>query len=60
MGELQAKLDGELSKIEGLTGLQVFQATNILATNHDLLRVFFIISDERKKIYVTNLLEYGL
>ncbi|XP_021809838.1 uncharacterized protein LOC110753277 [Prunus avium] len=60
VGELQAKLDGELSKIEGLTGLQVFRATNILATNHDLLRVFFTMSEERKKIYVTNLLEYGL
>ncbi|CAN6579235.1 unnamed protein product [Malus baccata var. baccata] len=60
VAELQAKLDGELSKIEGLTGLQVFRAINILATNHDLLRVFFTMSEERKKVYITHLLEYGL
>lgn len=60
VAELQAKLDGELSKIEGLTGLQVFRAINILATNHDLLRVFFTMSEERKKVYITHLLEHGL
>ena len=29
-----------------------FRATNILAQNHDLLRVFFTMSDEAKKDYI--------
>ncbi|KAF4373566.1 hypothetical protein F8388_025260 [Cannabis sativa] len=60
VADMQSKLDKELTKIEGLTELQVFRATNILATKHDLLRVFFSMSTERKRSYVLNLLEYGL
>lgn len=60
VADMQGKLDKELTKIEGLTELQVFRATNILATKHDLLRVFFSMSTERKRSYVLNLLEYGL
>ncbi|KAL5544952.1 hypothetical protein UlMin_008736 [Ulmus minor] len=60
VADLQAKLDNELSKIEGLSELQVFRATNILASKLDLLRVFFGMSEERKKIYVLNLLMHGL
>lgn len=58
--ELQSKLDGELSKMDFLTPVQVFHVTNILAQKHDLLRVFFTMSDERKASYVHNLLQYGL
>lgn len=60
VANMQAKLDNELTKIEGLTELQVFRVTNILATKHDLLRVFFSMSKERRRPYVFNLLEYGL
>ncbi|KAL5544953.1 hypothetical protein UlMin_008737 [Ulmus minor] len=60
VADLQAKLDNELSKIKGLSELQVFRATNILASKLDLLRVFFGMSEERKKIYVLNLLMHGL
>ncbi|KAL6174633.1 hypothetical protein ACLB2K_051279 [Fragaria x ananassa] len=60
VAELQAKLDSKLNKIEGLTALQVFRATNILARQHDLLRVFFGMSEERKQTYVTHLLEHGM
>ncbi|KAL5544962.1 hypothetical protein UlMin_008746 [Ulmus minor] len=60
VAELQVKLDNELSKIEGLSAFEVFHATNILASKHDLLRVFFGMSEERKKLYVLNLLEHGL
>ncbi|PON33240.1 Myb/SANT-like domain containing protein [Parasponia andersonii] len=60
VADMQSKLDKELTQIEGLTELQVFRATNILATKHDLLRVFFSMSKERKRAYVFNLLEYGL
>lgn len=49
--ELQSKLDGELSKMDFLTPVQVFHVTNILAQKHDLLRVFFTMSDERKASY---------
>ncbi|KAM5572598.1 hypothetical protein ABKV19_012579 [Rosa sericea] len=60
VAELQAKLDSELNKIDGLTEFQVFRATNILARQHDLLRVFFGMSEERKQTYVTYLLEHGV
>lgn len=59
MAELEAKLDSEMRKIEGLTYWQVFQATNILATKFELLRVFLAMSQERKKEYVLHLLEHG-
>ncbi|KAM5548716.1 hypothetical protein ABKV19_000233 [Rosa sericea] len=59
VAELEAKLDSEMSKIEGLTYWQVFQATNILATRFDLLSVFLPMSQERKKDYVLCLLEHG-
>ncbi|XP_062118023.1 uncharacterized protein LOC133831665 [Humulus lupulus] len=60
VADMQSKLDKELTRIEGLTELQVFRATNMLATKHDLLRVFFSMSTERKKSYVFNLLEFGI
>ncbi|KAL6184451.1 hypothetical protein ACLB2K_045852 [Fragaria x ananassa] len=58
--ELQSKLDGELSKMNFLTPVQVFHVTNIVTQKHDLLRVFFTMTDERKESYVLNLLQYGL
>ncbi|KAI5334720.1 hypothetical protein L3X38_024853 [Prunus dulcis] len=61
LADMQAKLGGELRKIEFLTPLQVFRITNILAKEHDLLRVFFFtMTDEEKKDYVFNLMEHGL
>ena len=60
LADMQAKLGGELRKIEFLTPLQVFRITNILAKEHDLLRVFFTMTDEEKKDYVFNLMEHGL
>ncbi|KAK9942670.1 hypothetical protein M0R45_008323 [Rubus argutus] len=59
VAELEAKLDSEMRKIEGLTYWQVFQATNILATKFELLSVFLPMSQERKKEYVLHLLEHG-
>ena len=58
--DLQAKLKSELNNMEGLSRLQLFRATNMLAKDHDLLRVFFTMSDEEKKIYVIDLLKHGL
>lgn len=60
VAELQVKLDSELNKIEGLTELQIFRATNILARQYDLLRVFFSMSEERQKTYIRHLLEHGV
>ncbi|KAL6218492.1 hypothetical protein ACLB2K_011702 [Fragaria x ananassa] len=57
--ELEAKLGSEMSKIEGLTYWQVFQATNILTTNYDLLKLFLLMSEQSKKTFVLNLLEHG-
>ncbi|KAM2475741.1 hypothetical protein PS1_008298 [Malus domestica] len=51
--EMQQKLDGELSKMEFLAPMELFKVTNFLAKEHDLLRVFFKMSDERKSAYVT-------
>ncbi|PRQ23916.1 hypothetical protein RchiOBHm_Chr6g0266671 [Rosa chinensis] len=57
--ELEAKLGSEMSKIEGLTYWQVFQATNILATKYDLVTMFLPMSEQSKKAFVLNLLEHG-
>ncbi|KAK1557288.1 hypothetical protein Q3G72_021735 [Acer saccharum] len=50
----------KLNNMEGLSRLQLFRATIMLAKDHDLLRVFFTMSAEEKKIYVMDLLEHGL
>ncbi|KAK4860531.1 hypothetical protein QYF36_025725 [Acer negundo] len=60
VADLQAKLKSELNNMEGLSRLQLFRATNMLAKDHDLLTVFFTMSAEKKKIYVMDLLEHGL
>ncbi|KAK4857154.1 hypothetical protein QYF36_025117 [Acer negundo] len=58
--DLQAKLKSELNNIEGLSRLQLFRATNMLDKDHNLLRVFFTLSTEEKKIYVIDLLKHRL
>ncbi|PQM39925.1 hypothetical protein Pyn_00916 [Prunus yedoensis var. nudiflora] len=60
LANMQAKLGGELRKIEFLSPLQAFHITNILVKEHDLLRVFFTMTDEEKKDNVFNLMEHGL
>ncbi|CAL2257489.1 unnamed protein product [Prunus armeniaca] len=57
LADMQAN---ELRKIEFLSPLQVFCITNVLAKEHDLLRVFSTMTDEEKKDYVFNLMEHGL
>ncbi|CAN6553842.1 unnamed protein product [Malus baccata var. baccata] len=54
--KMQQKLDSELTKMEFLAPMDLFKVTNFLAKEHDLLRVFFNMSDERKSAYVTTLL----
>ncbi|KAB2608596.1 hypothetical protein D8674_011764 [Pyrus ussuriensis x Pyrus communis] len=49
--QMQQKLDGELNKIEILAPMKLFQFTNFLAKEYNLLRVFFTMSDERKSAY---------
>ncbi|TQD75383.1 hypothetical protein C1H46_039076 [Malus baccata] len=51
------QLEGELTKMEFLVPMELFKVTNFLAKEHDLLRVFFNMSDERKNAYVTTLLQ---
>ncbi|CAN6708654.1 unnamed protein product [Malus baccata var. baccata] len=55
--EMQQKLDSELTKMEFLSPMDLFKVTNFLAKEHDLLRVFFNMFDERKNAYVTTLLQ---
>ncbi|TQD78138.1 hypothetical protein C1H46_036307 [Malus baccata] len=43
--------------MEFLSPMELFQVTNFLAKEHDLLRVFFNMSDERNSAYVTTLLQ---
>ena len=57
---LQANLYQEMIKIDGLDDDQVYDATNILATKHDLLRVFYNISDQLKKGYILKILSHGV
>ncbi|CAN6557307.1 unnamed protein product [Malus baccata var. baccata] len=49
--EVQEKLNCELSKMEFLAPMELFQVTNFLAKEHDLLRFFFNMFDERKSAY---------
>ncbi|XP_024156095.1 uncharacterized protein LOC112164088 [Rosa chinensis] len=60
LADMQGKLGGELRKMDFLSPLQVFHVTNKLAKEHDLLRVFFTMTDKEKKDYIINLLQYGL
>jgi hypothetical protein len=60
LADMQGKLGGELRKMDFLSSLQVFHITNKLAKEHDLLRVFFTMTDEEKKDYIINLVQYGL
>ena len=53
---LQATLYKEIMKIEGLDDDQLYDATNILATNHGMLRVFYNIPDQLKKGYILKVL----
>ncbi|KAM6556491.1 hypothetical protein CsatB_003510 [Cannabis sativa] len=55
--EMKDNLYTEISKIEGLTTMQCIRATNILAKEPALLRVFYAISDEIKMQYIMNLLQ---
>lgn len=57
---LQAKLYEEMSKIEGLGGEEIYDATIILATKHDLLRVFFTLPNHLKEGYVMQMLHCGM
>lgn len=49
IANLQAKLYEEISKIKGLGDEEIYDATSILTTKHDLLRVFFTLSITLKK-----------
>lgn len=60
VADMQTKLGLVLWKIGGLTHREIFRAINILATNYDLLRVFFSMPEEMKRLYIQNLTLYGL
>lgn len=49
LSDLQAKLYGEICKIEGLGEQEILDVIDILATKHDMLRVFFNLPNELKK-----------
>ncbi|KAM6568848.1 hypothetical protein CsatB_016833 [Cannabis sativa] len=57
VAEMQTNLFTEISKINGLTPMQCIQATNILAKEPPLMRVFYAISDEMKLLYILNMLQ---
>ncbi|KAK9199051.1 hypothetical protein WN944_014238 [Citrus x changshan-huyou] len=52
LSDLQAKLYGEICKIEGLGEQEILDAIDILATKHDMLCVFFNLPNELKKGYI--------
>ncbi|KAK0591484.1 hypothetical protein LWI29_002725 [Acer saccharum] len=60
VADLQAKLKSELNNMEGFSRLQLFRVTNMLAKDHDLLRVFFTMSVVEKTIYIMDLLKHRL
>lgn len=49
VADLQVKLYDEKMKIEGLTEDEIYDATIMLAAKHDLLYVFFVMPNHRRK-----------
>ena len=60
LSDLQAKLYNEICKIEGLGKQEILVAIDILATKHDMLHVFFNLSNELKKGYILRKIGRGL
>ncbi|GMN65503.1 hypothetical protein TIFTF001_034563 [Ficus carica] len=56
---LQANLYEEIMKSEGLDDDQLYDVTNILATNNDMLRVFYNIPNQLKIVYILKVLSHG-
>ncbi|GMN58453.1 hypothetical protein TIFTF001_027549 [Ficus carica] len=56
---LQAHWYEEIMKIEGLDDYQLYDATNILATNHGMLRVFYSVPEQLKNGYILKVLSSG-
>ena len=60
IADLQGNLYREMSKIEGLADEEIYDATSMFASKHDLLRVFFTLPDHLKKGYVLQMLRRGV
>lgn len=58
--DLRGKLYEEMCKIEGLEVEQSYDASNTLATKHDLFCVFFTMPDHLKKGCVIQMLRCGM
>ena len=58
IANLQGKLYGEMSKIEGLGNEEIYNATSMLASKHDLIRVFFTFPDHVKKGYIIQMMHH--
>lgn len=56
MADLQVKLYGEMMTIEGLTEYEMYDAITMLATKHDVLRVFFVMPNHHRKLYILQML----
>ncbi|KAK9209312.1 hypothetical protein WN944_001678 [Citrus x changshan-huyou] len=60
LSDLQAKLYGEICKIEVLGEQEILDAIDILATKHNMLRVFFNLPNELKKGYILQKIGRGI
>ena len=60
ISKLQGKLMEELMKVNALNEDQIIDATIMLASKHDLLRVFFSMPDNLKRGYVLKMLYRGV
>lgn len=58
IADLQGKLYGEMSRIEGLADEEIYDATSTLASKHDLLYMFFTLPHHHKKGYVIQMLHH--
>lgn len=56
LSNLQAKLYNEMRKIDGLSEKEILDAIDIIATKHDMLRVFFNLPNELKKRYILRMI----
>lgn len=56
LSNLQVKLFDEMRKIDGLSEKEILDAIDIIATKHDMLHVFFNLSNELKKRYILRMI----
>lgn len=59
VANFQVKLYDEMT-IEGLTEDEMYGVTTMMATKHDLIRVFFTMPNHHRKRYILQMFRHGI